>query len=230
VRSTASDHDIRVGGHSLLATQLVSRLRDALGLELPLRMVFESPTVASFAGAIEEVSAETTVPVLSPITPVPHEWRRLEHAGLDEEVCVLARLVRRAAPLVSRPPGSKERGLQLGGCEKIARAAGRRRGWSCAHRAGDASRVTPYDVSIIDDVPHQVIRRPGPVRLALTDLAGSDGQQERAEALCTKRLDAGLISRSSPLLRASLLRLGADEHIFILTLHHIVVDGWSMVC
>ena len=82
--------------------------------------------------------------------------------------------------------------------------------------------------SLIDDVPHQVIRRPQPVRLALTDLAGVDEQQERAEALVHEEVGRGFDLEIGPLLRASLLRLGADEHIFILTLHHIVVDGWSM--
>ncbi|MDQ6804346.1 MAG: amino acid adenylation domain-containing protein, partial [Actinomycetota bacterium] len=84
------DSFFALGGHSLLATQVVSRVRDALDLELPLRMVFEAPTVASFARAIEELrDAETTSPAALAIQPLPRESRRLEIAGVLQEVAVL---------------------------------------------------------------------------------------------------------------------------------------------
>ena len=64
--------------------------------------------------------------------------------------------------------------------------------------------------------------------LPLTDLSGSDGAQERAQALVGVEAGRGFDLQAGPLLRAGLLRLGEDEHIFMLTLHHIIVDGWSI--
>ena len=64
--------------------------------------------------------------------------------------------------------------------------------------------------------------------LPLTDLSGTDGAQERAQALVGVEAGRGFDLQAGPLLRAGLLRLGEDEHIFMLTLHHIIVDGWSI--
>jgi acyl carrier protein len=63
-----------LGGHSLLATQLVSRVRETFGVELPLRHVFESPTVAAFAAVIDE--RVRTAPVATAETSIPRAARR----------------------------------------------------------------------------------------------------------------------------------------------------------
>jgi hypothetical protein len=78
--------------------------------------------------------------------------------------------------------------------------------------------------------PAQVIHPPAPVRLEVEDLSGVEGQAREAEAM---RLAAAEARRPfdlavGPLLRARLLRLGEEEHVALLTLHHIVSDGWSM--
>jgi amino acid adenylation domain-containing protein len=65
------DNFFELGGHSLLATQLVSRVRDAFGVELPLRRVFEAPTISELSKIVESLkdkNAKSDAPALVPIS------------------------------------------------------------------------------------------------------------------------------------------------------------------
>ncbi|HEY9811290.1 MAG TPA: amino acid adenylation domain-containing protein [Halomicronema sp.] len=79
------DNFFELGGHSLLATQLVSRVRDTLGIELPLRQVFEAPNIAELAkiiGNIKQSSTQTKTPALVPLS---RESRRIKLSSLNKE-------------------------------------------------------------------------------------------------------------------------------------------------
>ncbi|CBN54828.1 phosphopantetheine-binding protein [Kamptonema sp. PCC 6506] len=84
-RAGIRDNFFELGGHSLLATQLVSRVRDACGVELPLRCVFEAPTIAELSKIVDSLkdsSAKIKVPAL---VPVSRESRRLKLSSLNQE-------------------------------------------------------------------------------------------------------------------------------------------------
>jgi surfactin family lipopeptide synthetase A len=80
-----------------------------------------------------------------------------------------------------------------------------------------------------DGIPQQVIHPPAPVAVPLDDLSGRSAAERagRAELLVREEAERPFDLARGPLLRARLVRLGAAEHLFLLTIHHIAFDGWS---
>jgi len=72
-----------LGGHSLLATQFISRIRDTFDLELPLRAIFEHPTIADLAIALEEAKARGERPEAPPMVPLSREKYRVKRSTLS---------------------------------------------------------------------------------------------------------------------------------------------------
>src|SRR6185436_18992293 len=72
-RVGATDHFFDLGGHSLLATRVISRLRGAFDIEMPLRVLFEAPRLADLAARVEEALRAGAVPLTPPLVPMPRE-------------------------------------------------------------------------------------------------------------------------------------------------------------
>jgi Phosphopantetheine attachment site. len=81
-RVGVSDNFFEIGGHSLLATQLLARVQARWGVEVPLRTLFNDPTIATLATVIDEAVASGAVHATSPITPVARATRRVNRAAL----------------------------------------------------------------------------------------------------------------------------------------------------
>ena len=153
-----------LGGHSLLATQLVSRVRDALGVELPLRTVFEAPTVAGFAQAIEDVCTAGVTRACAVADPPSRRASGDARTRRGRaEVCILpASFAEQRLWFLDRLE-PENRAYNLGICQEVARARWTR---SALERAltdlvarHESLRTT---FSVIDDVPQRVIRPPRP--------------------------------------------------------------------
>jgi amino acid adenylation domain-containing protein len=215
-RVGVADNFFELGGHSLLATRVVSRVRDAFGVELPLRALFEAPSVAGLAARVEALRGDGGA-VLPPVVPV-ERGGPLPLSFAQERLWFIDRL----------EPGSASYNIsmarRLGGALDVAaleRALGE------IVRRHEALRTTFREV---DGSPVQVIAPFGGFTLRLDDLSGlpdADPEVEvrrrvNEEAVLPFDLAAG------PLFRAGLLRLGAEEHVLLLSMHHIVSDGWSM--
>ncbi len=78
------DNFFTLGGHSLLATQVISRLRDEFGVEVPLQQIFETPTIADLASVVTTAQAENTP--LPKIEPLPRWRHRAKVSALGEPV------------------------------------------------------------------------------------------------------------------------------------------------
>ncbi|HKH48028.1 MAG TPA: amino acid adenylation domain-containing protein, partial [Thermoanaerobaculia bacterium] len=206
-----------LGGHSLLATQVMSRVRRLFGVELPLRVLFEAPTVAALAQAVEQARRAGRGALAPAIVPVPRTGaERLSFA--QQRLWFLDRL-EPDSPAYNIPVALRVEGrLRV---DVLERALGE------VVRRHEALRTSFGEV---DGEPVQVIAAAGALSLPVVDLAGLPRELREAEAsrrIAEEALRPFALSRG-PLLRAALLRLGAEEHAALLTMHHIVSDGWSM--
>ncbi|MET0396105.1 MAG: amino acid adenylation domain-containing protein [Longimicrobiaceae bacterium] len=212
-RVGARDGFFELGGHSLLAAQVTSRVRSVLGVDLPLRALFEAPTVAGLVARVD-AGAREAAPPIEPARrggPVPLSFAQ-------ERLWFLGQLGTDTAAYVI--PGA----LRLRGVLDAAALAG-----SLAEivRRHEALRTT---FAFVDGRPVQVVSPPGGLDLPATDLSGLPAE-EREDAMLrlAREQTARPFDRArGPLFRARLVRLAAEEHVLLMVVHHVVADGWSM--
>jgi amino acid adenylation domain-containing protein len=210
------DNVFTLGWHSLLATQFVSRLRRTFGVDLPIRSLFENPTVASLAERIDAALRGGPGREAPPIVPAPRTGP-LPLSFAQQRLWFLDRLAP-GNPFYNIPAA-----LRFTGPLDVAALA---RSLSEVRRRQESLRTTFAEV---DEVPVQVISGPAPLPLPVVDLAGLPEGVRPAEARGLTAAEAlrPFDLQRGPLARAALLRLGPEEHVGLLTLHHIVSDGWS---
>ncbi|MBV8200961.1 MAG: amino acid adenylation domain-containing protein, partial [Acidobacteria bacterium] len=214
------DRFFDLGGHSLLATQVISRLRHALGIEVPLRALFEAPVLADLAARVAAASAAAAgggpAAGAPPIARQPRE-RPLPASFGQERLWFLDRLGA-GGPAYNLPSVLRLRGELAWPALAAALAA--------LVRRHESLRTT---FAAAGGQVVQVVAPAGAVPLPVVELAALPGAAREAEG---RRLATAAACRSfalerGPLLRATLLRLGAGEHVLLLALHHVVSDGWS---
>ncbi|HEY2740442.1 MAG TPA: condensation domain-containing protein, partial [Thermoanaerobaculia bacterium] len=212
-----------LGGHSLLATRVVSRVRSVFGVEIPVRAVFEAPTAAGLAGLVErsaESASRSTVPPLVRVS--------------REKPLVLSFAQQRLWFLDQLDPGNPVYNIpvavELAGRLDVAALAA---ALGEVVRRHEALRTT---FRLVAGEPVQVVAAHAAPALPLIDLAGLPDPLCEPEvcrlAAEEARRPFALGGRSGSgegsLLRAALLRTGSGRHVTLLTVHHIVSDGWSM--
>ncbi|HYW07696.1 MAG TPA: condensation domain-containing protein, partial [Longimicrobium sp.] len=202
-----NDSFFELGGHSLLAVRVISRVREALGVEAALGDVFLRPTLKEFARGLESASHAE----LPPIEPVERGgdlllsfaqqrlWFLEEMGGLGSTYHIPRRL---------RLTGELDRGALLRALDRIV-------------ERHEALRTT---FGLVDGVPVQRIGAGG-FALAEHDLRG---EPDGLNGVLAEEARAPFDLAAGPLFRGRLIRLADDEHVLVLTMHHIVSDGWSM--
>ncbi|HSL82378.1 MAG TPA: condensation domain-containing protein, partial [Thermoanaerobaculia bacterium] len=224
------DDFFELGGHSLLATRMVSRLRTELGVEVPLRRVMEAPTLAAVK---EEVLAASDAPLADRRLPAGQP-AAAGNGGAHTAPLSVAQERRWFLDRMGtgRDAYNLTVALRLAGELDLAALA---RAVAAVVRRHEPLR-TRFDVA--EGRPVQAIEPAPPVPVATLDLgrlagpAPGPGSGPRAETEARRLAEAETgrpfdLGRA-PLLRALLLRLGAGENVLVLTVHHIVSDGWSM--
>ena len=212
----ALDNFFDLGGHSLLATQVMSRLRDGFGVDVPLRTLFEGPTVAGLAERIEAIRRMGEQRDPSPIRP-GHGPGPRPLSFAQEALWVLHQL----AP--DQPTFNITAAVRVGGPLDLA-ALGRAVDDLVARHESLRTTFEP-----VDGRPMMVAASEQTLPLGVIDLAGLAADDRRAEAarhaIAEARRPFDL--RKGPLARVVVLRLGESDHAVLLAMHHIMTDGWS---
>ena len=211
------DNFFDLGGHSLLATQAISRIRQVLQVELPLRALFERPTVGELAKRIEEAHGEHRTLSTRPIVVVSRD-KALPLSFSQQRLWFLDQYEPNSS-VYNIPSALRLRGfLDIGVLEQSLNEIIRRH---------ESLRTT---FSMVDGEPVQVIAPPGGFSLAVVDLGDHpEGErEEEARRLVSEEAGRPFDLARGPLFRSKVLRLGEDDHVLLLTMHHIVSDGWSM--
>ena len=204
-----TDHFFEMGGHSLLAMQVVSRLRHALGREVPLKLMFEQPRLEGFAAtlhALEAPEGEQAPPLLAVGREHP-----LPLSYAQERQWFLWQLDPDSAAY--HIPSA----LRLKGALDVSAL---QRSFEALVARHESLRT---HVQVQPEGARQVIRTDAALPIRLGEVNEAD-LQAQVEAEIARPFDL----QEGPLLRVTLLRLAEDDHVLVLVQHHIVSDGWSM--
>jgi acyl carrier protein len=201
-----------VGGHSLLAVRVISRVRERFSVDVPLRVLFDSPTVAGVSRAVD-AAAPPRVPPLVPLDPT--ERTDVPLSFVQQSLWFLDQLVP-GNPFFAMPSAYRLRGpLDVAVLGRVLSEIVARHEALRTSFPAEGGR------------PRQRIAAPAPVTLRVEDLTGRP--ESEARLLARAEGDAPFDLARGPVFRARLIRLGADEHVLLLNVHHIVSDGWSTV-
>ncbi|CAI1709890.1 Tyrocidine synthase III [Serratia marcescens] len=200
------DHFFELGGHSLMAVRLANRVQQA-GWQLPLQALFASPVLHVLAQALEVAPAQEPLPIL-PVArdgelPLSFAQQRLwfltQLEGMSETYHI---------PLALRLHGRLDRQALQHSLDALY-----------ARHESLRSRFITWE-----DRPQVQILPANGLPLAFHDLRRHPAQ---ADTLCRQAATQPFDLTQGPLVRAALIRLADEEHLFLLTCHHIVSDGWS---
>jgi amino acid adenylation domain-containing protein len=207
-----AENFFELGGHSLLATQVVSRLRKIFEIELPLRSLFENPTVAGLAEVISiQLSAQKRLQI-PPLQKVDQrdslplsfsQWRLwfLDQLTPDKGVFNMFQAFRLNGL------------LSVEALEKSFNEIVKR------HEILRTTFIT------VNEQPIQVITPSLTLSIPIIEMTQLDAS---IEELATQEAQRSFNLSEAPLLRLCLLRLHEQEHILFLTMHHIISDHWSI--
>ncbi len=217
--SEPSIHDnfFERGGHSLMATQLVSRMRETFELEVSLRAIFERPTIVALAEEVTRLRCgERMASAIPPIIQVPRD-QPLPLSYSQQRMWLMYRLAPNNTaynmPFASR---------QMGPLDKSAL----RRTIDAICSRHEAFRTT---FAMTGEGPVQIVspfRSPHWVEVSLSRLPGKQRRQEAAR-LVEQEASQPFDLENGPLARFLLIEVEPEDHVLVLTMHHIIGDQWS---
>ncbi|MEU9885449.1 amino acid adenylation domain-containing protein [Sphaerisporangium sp. NPDC051011] len=213
-RVGVTDDFFELGGDSILSIRVISRIRSLFGVAPSPRQLFDTPTVARLAAAVDAETATTdAAPLVATAAggPAPLSYAQ-----------------QRLWFLHDFDPGSTEytvvTALRLRGTLDVE-ALG-------AALSRIVARHEPLRTtfSTVEGNPVQVVRPAEPVVLVIEDLTGvAADEREAAMEECLRRETARPFDLGwGPVFRTTLIRLGARDHALAFLAHHIAVDGWSL--
>ncbi|WP_139488457.1 non-ribosomal peptide synthetase [Brevibacillus dissolubilis] len=210
------DNFFALGGHSLLATQAVSRMREAFQVDLQLRTLFEYPTVAALSDQIALLLQGQGL-TGGPIQPASRD-QALPLSFAQQRLWFFEQFMD-GSTLYNIPNA-----LRMTGDLDI-------RAWEQSlHTIMQRHETLRTSFTVADGQPIQVIRDASAWSMKLIDLRNLPADEKEAEVqrLAAEEAAKPFVITQDYLLRAQLIQTGDQEYVFLLTLHHIVADAWSL--
>ncbi len=211
------DDFFALGGHSLLATQIVSRTRQACDVELPLKALFDASELGAFCAEITRIRAAGERNLQGAITRV--DRRQAVPLSYSQQRMWFLWQMEPGSPAYNVGGMARLRGtLHVDAFERALQALVVRH---------ETLRTT---FPSIDGVPYQCVAEDSSLHLDWQDFSAlpADARQQRLQQLADDQAHQPFDLERGPLLRACLVKAGEREHFFVLTLHHIVTEGWAM--
>ena len=212
----AEDNFFELGGHSLLATQVISRIRSTLHLDLPLRLLFESPTIAGLARQVTDERSRTHRVDEPPIERQTRErplatsfsQRRMWFAQQIEPTGTAYNM-----PFATRLKGALNRQALIAAMQHIV----------------DRHEGFRTTFALAEGEPVQVIAPPSPLSVEDIDLRSlpREEREPAAQRIFREHSMRPFDLASGPLYRFCIVRLEDDDHAVLLLAHHAIGDQWS---
>lgn len=211
------DNFFELGGHSLLATQVISRVKNALGVEFPLRRLFENPTVSKMSTAITQIRHATAVAPPA-IEPVPHN-KPLPLSFAQERMWFLYQLAPNDSAYHIPVSLRYDRAIDVAALQKSLDAM--------VIRHESLRTIFPSS----DGVPYQVIKPPFTVFINEVDLTNIPADEQETAVIRLLQTDSNKTYNlaTAPPWRFTLFCLADDAYVFYFSFHHIIFDQWSGV-
>jgi amino acid adenylation domain-containing protein len=211
-----------LGGHSLMAVRIIFRIRDALKVELPVRMISEFPTISELSQVVDE----TGLTIEADSSPRPARMSTSESsstakfsASFGQEQLWFIDLLEPGSsvynvPLAIRLRGQLDQAVLLKSINHLI------------HR----HEVLRTTFQAENGVPLQMVAPELTIKLAVVNLENlpEAARGTEAERFMLEAANRPFDLSRGPLVQAELFGLGEENHILLLTIHHIVFDGWSV--
>ena len=201
-----------LGGQSLLATRVMSALRESLGVDLPLRLIFDAPTPRRLASGVRSVQRQLEVPRIENLSrdgPLPLSY--------SQERMLFMHLLDRSSSAYNIAGG-----LQLDGHLDLDAVEGAIDDLIRRHE------ILRANYQLTAEGPVQVLRTDPGVEVLRVDLLEAPDPATASDIAASELATAPFDLERDPLVRVSLHRLAPQRHRIVLCVHHIVADGWSL--
>jgi amino acid adenylation domain-containing protein len=212
------DHLFELGGHSLIAIQIISRIRKELKVDMPLRAIFEAPTIAEFAQRIEIAKLPALTPGDTALASLAQQRRNIPLSFSQTRIWFMDQLAPESAAYnivaTIRFTGRMEKEALKRSVDEVVR---RHESLRTTFRKRGEELIQVATPELVLEIPEMDLRN-------LSEAA----RLEEAKRISRQEASRPFDLERGPLIRVLLIRLDEEDQVLILSIHHAICDQWSL--